>query len=62
MLQNGEIVEQGRHNELLQIEEGVYRKLWNEQLNKITDESSQSIEEDVQAKKWNSWTKFHYFK
>lgn len=51
MLQNGEIVEQGRHNELLQIEEGVYRKLWNEQLNKITDESSQSIEEDVQAKK-----------
>ena len=31
VLKHGEIIEQGTHDELLQVEDGHYRKLWEKQ-------------------------------
>lgn len=36
MLRDGQVAEQGSHEELLAIEDGVYRRLWEAQLTENT--------------------------
>lgn len=38
VLKNGVVKETGRHEELLDIEDGIYKKLWEEQTKKMLEE------------------------
>ncbi len=38
VLKNGYVAETGRHDELIEIENGIYRKLWEEQTKKMLDD------------------------
>ncbi len=49
MLKDGEIVERGTHSELLNIQDGVYNSMWNQQLQAADEgeiKNEKSIEDD----------------
>ena len=55
VLKEGEIVQRGKHEELLHDEDGLYKELWNQQSNvkerrkeEIEERGTQRIEEDIQ--------------
>ena len=43
VLDNGKIIEQGSHNELLKLKDGQYKKLWNRQSGAFIEESKSAV-------------------
>lgn len=46
VLKNGYVAETGKHEELLDIENGIYKKLWEEQTKKMLEEQEKD-DDDV---------------
>ena len=43
VLDNGKIIEQGSHDELLKLKYGQYKKLWNRQSGAFIEESKSAV-------------------
>ena len=46
VLKKGVVIEEGPHEELLNIEDGLYRKLWEEQTKKMLEKDDDKKEDD----------------
>ena len=46
VLKKGVVIEEGAHEELLNIEDGLYRKLWEEQTKKMLEKDDDKKEDD----------------
>lgn len=48
VLQDGQVVEQGKHDELLRIQDGVYHNLWNAQLTEsVKEEVDKELDKEI---------------
>ena len=46
VLKKGVVIEEGRHEELLKIEDGLYRKLWEEQTKKMLEKENEPSDDE----------------
>ena len=55
VLKDGEIVQRGKHEELLYDEDGLYKELWNQQSNVKNIENNSNTEEEGNTDQTKSW-------
>ena len=55
VLKEGEIVQRGKHEELLYDEDGLYKELWNQQSNVKNIENDSNTEEEGNTDQTKSW-------
>ena len=55
VLKEGEIVQRGKHEELLHDEDGLYKELWNQQSNVKNIENNSKTEEEGNTDQTKSW-------
>ena len=55
VLKEGEIVQRGKHEELLYDEDGLYKELWNQQSNVKNIENNSKTEKEGNTDQTKSW-------